>query len=290
MKKEDKVAAVSAFAELLDVIDTLHSPEGCPWDKEQTPLSLRSDMLEEVYEAVDAISAGDASHAEEELGDVILDTLSIIYKYEENSDFSLSSCLNELKQKLIRRHPHVFGEISDTKEIKEAKDAGEALALWEEVKVKVEKRSDSPSCVLGSFPALLYAYKVQKKAAKKGFDWENEAGARAKVFEELEEVEEALKKVKAFDSADFTFTKSSAIEKTAALLHLQEEMGDVFFSLVNYARHLGVQPEVALSFSSRKFCRRFSYVEESMKERGIAMKKENLKEMEEAYERAKKHE
>lgn len=286
MKEEEKKASVSAFAELLDVIDTLHSPEGCPWDKAQTPLSLRSDMLEEVYEAVDAISAGDVAHAKEELGDVILNTLSVIYMYEESEDFSLSSCLTELKDKLVRRHPHVFAKNEES----DAKDAGEALALWEDVKVKVEKRSDSPSSVPGGFPALLYAYKVQKKAAKKGFDHDDAAGAKAKVFEELDEVQEALKKVEAFDDEDFALTKGATLRKTQALLHLQEEVGDVFFSLVNYARHLGVQPEVALSFSSRKFCRRFSYVEENMKERGIAMKKENLKEMEEAYERAKKHE
>ena len=189
----DKTAA--AYKRLYETIRTLRAPGGCPWDREQTPLTMRRDLIEETFEAVDAVSSGDAAHAKEELGDVILNASMIAYMYEQQNDFSVAEALDELTDKLIRRHPHVFPQSEGMSEVTENVTTGEqVLNQWDRIKENVEGRKQEKTIldeVPEGFPPLLRAYKMQKKAAKKGFDWQSLESVKAKVYEELEEVRNA---------------------------------------------------------------------------------------------------
>ena len=193
ISEESKTAA--AFERFLNVIKCLRAKDGCPWDIKQTPLSMRTDLAEETFEAIDAISQEDVSHAKEELGDVLLNTLLISYMYEQNHDFTIEDAINEVAQKIIRRHPHVFhaseGSVCADGNVKNAQ---EVLVQWDKIKETVEGRGGSKSIldeVPKGFPPLLKAYKMQKKAAKKGFDWNELPPVKAKILEELAEVEQA---------------------------------------------------------------------------------------------------
>ena len=165
--------AAAAYKRLYETIRTLRAPGGCPWDREQTPLTMRRDLIEETFEAVDAVSSGDAAHAKEELGDVILNASMIAYMYEQQNDFSVAEALNELTDKLIRRHPHVFPQSEGMSEVTEKVTTGEqVLNQWDRIKENVEGRKSRKTIldeVPEGFPPLLRAYKMQKKAAKKGY-------------------------------------------------------------------------------------------------------------------------
>lgn len=315
-------AAIS-YDSLIKTIHTLRAPGGCPWDREQTPLSIRRDLIEETFEAVDAISAGDARHAKEELGDVILNASMMMYMYEQNGDFSVADALDELTEKLIRRHPHVFAKsegavVADGK----AKTAEQVLNQWDKIKAQVEHRGDSNASILDEvpkgFPPLLRAYKMQKKAAKRGFDWKTLPPVEEKIREELSEVNDAVRKVRELQNATTEtqniaqnaeseaqnvanetqndadgkktepFTVASNQDLDKAQSHLEEEFGDLLFAVVNYARHLGVDPEIAMSRVNKKFYRRFKYVEQKMKERGIQMDSSHLADEDALWEEAKK--
>ena len=189
----EKTAA--AYKRLYETIKTLRAPGGCPWDREQTPLTMRRDLIEETFEAVDAVSSGDAAHAKEELGDVMLNASMIAYMYEQQNDFSVADAIDELTDKLIRRHPHVFPQSEGMSEVTENVTTGEqVLNQWDRIKENVEGRKSRKTIldeVPEGFPPLLRAYKMQKKAAKKGFDWQSTESVAAKVYEELDEVKEA---------------------------------------------------------------------------------------------------
>lgn len=286
--------AEKAFNRLYNVISILRCPVGCPWDKEQTPLSMRRDLIEEVFEAVDAITAQDPLHAKEELGDVMLNATMISFMYQQAGDFTVAQVLNELAEKLIRRHPHVFpesaGSVCATSPVK---TGTEVLNQWDRIKENVEGRKTE--CILDEvpqgFPPLLKAFKYQKKAAKKGFDWDNIEDVKAKITEELAEVEEArtvVESLKAKQDAH-VFERNSSEETDDAQKALEGEIGDLLFAVVNYARHLGVDPETALNSTNQKFRKRFAYVQKKCEENQIPMVQENLPKMDEFWNEAKKN-
>ena len=284
--KENTENAVKAFRNFLETIHTLRAPGGCPWDREQTPKSLRTTIIEECFEAVDAITSGDSSHAKEELGDVFLNAAMISYMYEQNEDFSIADVLNEVSEKLVRRHPHVWPESKGASEaIGKAGTAGEVINQWERIKEKVEGRKTGAVLdeVPEGFPPMLKAYKMQKKAAKKGFDWPDAEDALKKVEEELAESKEACFEV----SGGEPFTLKSSESQNEAQLHLEEEIGDLLFAVINWGRKLGVEPDTALSRANKKFYNRFGYVEKKLEEGGKELKESSLEKMLDAWNEAK---
>ena len=285
--------AQEEFQRFFDTIKALRAPNGCPWDKEQTPLSMRNDLIEESFEALDAISEQNPEHAKEELGDVILNATMISYMYEQENHFTVADVYKELTDKLIRRHPHVFPE-SEGQSCVEQKTSTpeEVLQQWDRIKSNLENRKSSSILdeVPNGFPPLLKAYKMQKKAAKKGFDWKDLKPVKDKIFEELNEVEQAYETLQQFKqepSNTKPFTVNSSETANELQLHLEEEIGDLLFSVVNYARHLNVDPSVALNRTNQKFYKRFSYVEQEMTKANIPMDYEHLKEQDNFWKQAK---
>jgi tetrapyrrole methylase family protein/MazG family protein len=273
MKNQEENSALrqefpeQAFLRVYEVMKKLRSPEGCPWDREQTPASVRSNLVEETYECVEAINSGDGPHIQEELGDVFLVAAFMAYMYEQEGAFSVADVLNGLADKLIRRHPHVFagGSGADT--------PGKVIAQWNTIKVTLEGKKPKDSALDGvprTLPPLDRAYKIQKKAAKAGFDWNRAEDVWAKVREETGEAEAAC----AGGSAE-------AVE---------EEIGDLFFSLVNLSRFLKIDPSVALTRAITKFGRRFREMERRMKEKGLALDRDNLEVMDSFWNEVKQEE
>lgn len=222
--------------ELIDVVAKLRAPDGCPWDREQTHTSLRPNMLEEAYEAVDAINENDMAHLREELGDVLLQVLLHSQIASESNEFTLDDVAKELKEKLIHRHPHVFG----TAKINNADDV---LKTWD--KLKSEEKTERKSAMDGlsrSQAALISAQKISKRAVKTGFEWPNEESLYDCVMSEIEEFKEA------------------EIEKDKN--HMEEEMGDILFAIVNLARWNKIDAEQALLKANKKFEKRFRKMED----------------------------
>lgn len=287
------MTAQEEFQRFFDTIKALRAPNGCPWDKEQTPLSMRNDLIEEAFEVLDAISEQNPEHAKEELGDVILNATMISYMYEQENHFTVADVYKELTDKLIRRHPHVFPE-SEGQSCVEQKTSTpeEVLQQWDRIKSNLENRKSSSILdeVPNGFPPLLKAYKMQKKAAKKGFDWKDLKPVKDKIFEELNEVEQAYENLQQFKQEPSNakpFTVNSSEKANELQLHLEEEIGDLLFSVVNYARHLNVDPSVALNRTNQKFYKRFSYVEQEMTKANIPMDYEHLKEQDNFWNKAK---
>jgi tetrapyrrole methylase family protein/MazG family protein len=259
-----------SFARLYEIVQRLRAPDGCPWDREQTPASLRGDLIEETYECVEAIDENDPAHVREELGDVFLLATMISYMHEQDGSFTVSDALEEVCEKLIRRHPHVFGE-------SEAATAAEVLKQWDIIKVEQEGKKPKDSLldqVSRSLPPLERAYKLQKKAAKVGFDWPDAAGVWDKVAEELAEAKDA-------------YRAHAAGEGPGAAAELEAELGDLLFSVVNICRFLGVDPGVALHGANAKFAGRFKHVEKRMKASGETMEKGKLELMDRYWNEAK---
>ena len=222
--------------ELIDVVAKLRAPDGCPWDREQTHTSLRPNMLEEAYEAVDAIDENDMAHLREELGDVLLQVLLHSQIASESNEFTLDDVAKELKEKLIHRHPHVFG----TAKINNADDV---LKTWD--KLKSEEKIERKSAMDGlsrSQAALISAQKISKRAVKTGFEWPNEESLYDCVMSEIKEFKEA------------------EIEKDKN--HMEEEMGDILFAIVNLARWNKIDAEQALLKANKKFEKRFRKMED----------------------------
>lgn len=294
-----------SFERLCKIVQKLRSPDGCPWDREQTPVSMRLPLIEECYEAVDAINQNDSDHVCEELGDVLLNLVLTANIYEENGDFSIAKLINDVCSKIVRRHPHVWppkqscDDSSDTK----ITTGEQVVDQWEKIKQTVEGRSKK--CVLDEvsygLPPLLRAYKIQKKAAKKGFDWDNIDDVWKKVYEELDELKVACggnvssdqKEVCgeniSSDQKEVCDTKNACGEKSVCVNRdeIEEELGDVLFSVVNLARKLDIDPEIALARTNTKFRNRYAYVEEKMQESGIPMEKGNLAHMDKFWDAAK---
>ena len=250
--------------DLEKIVDLLRRPGGCPWDREQTHESIRRNMLEEAYEAVEAIDEKSPAHLQEELGDVLLQVALHAQMEREQGSFSLDDVADRVCKKLILRHPHVFGNV-------QVEDADQVLNNWDAIK-RVEKDqktvTDAMQSVARSLPALWRAEKVQKKAAKAGFDWTDVSGAVDKLEEELGELRQALQSGEG----------------------VAEELGDVLFSAVNVARFAKVDPEQALTGTTDKFIRRFSGLEKAALAAGRKLDDITLEEMENLYQKEKEHE
>ena len=249
------------FDELVRVMARLRSPDGCPWDREQTHRSLRPYLLEEAYEALEAIEQQDFDRLADEMGDVLLQVVFHAQLASERGDFDIDDVCGKIVTKLKRRHPHVFAD-----SIAETPD--EVIDRWEKLKRQEDGYTDRESAVDGipsQLPALQRAHKLQKRASRAGFDWDEIAGPRAKIDEELREVDEA---------------EGDAVE---------DEIGDLLFAVVNFARFLGVEPEGALRRANDRFSRRFRSVE---RQAGSAekLREMDLEEMDRLWERAKSEE
>jgi len=274
---------MESFKDLYDVIVRLRSPEGCSWDQEQTPRSLRGDLIEETYECIEAIDQQEPAHIKEELGDIFLLVTMIAYMHEQEGIFSVADVLKENAEKLIRRHPHVFEEQAPGGD-RPVLTPEETLEKWAKIKIEKEGRKPKDSIldeVRRGLPPLDRAWKLQKKAAKVGFDWPDTAGVIAKIKEELEEVEAAITAVSAATSG------ASAEAETSAHAALEGELGDLLFSAVNLCRFFGIEPSVALQRTNTKFTERFKYVEKHMKESGQEMNAQNLAVMDQYWNMAK---
>ncbi|MDR1248580.1 MAG: nucleoside triphosphate pyrophosphohydrolase [Treponema sp.] len=272
-----------AFKALYDTVVRLRAPDGCPWDREQTPLSLRGDLIEETYECVEAIGEKDPAHVREELGDIYLLATMLAYMHEQEGLFSVEDTLRGITEKLVRRHPHVFGESQDGAETLSSADV---LRNWAKIKVEQEGRAPRDGIldeVSRSLPPLDRANKLQKKAAKAGFDWPDIRGVMDKLEEEIGEVSGAFGELEA--------VSRRAAEAPRELERCQEalegELGDLLFSAVNLCRFLKVDPSTALQGANAKFVKRFGHVEKRMKETGQEMKPGNLKAMDVFWEEAK---
>lgn len=224
------------FDELVDIIAKLRAPNGCKWDREQTHTSLKQNFIEETYEALDAIDANDMKHLQEELGDVLLQVVLHAQIAKEEGAFTIDDVAEGISKKLVHRHPHVFGDVkvNSTKEI---------LDNWEKLK-KEEKphRTSAMDGISNSLPALFASYKISKKAVKVGFEWPN-----------LESLKDCIK-------SEFTEFDEAVSENNQE--HMEEEMGDILFAVVNLARWYKINPEIALSNANKKFIKRFKKMEE----------------------------
>lgn len=249
-----------SLSRLVRIVERLRSPSGCSWDRKQTVESLSPFMLEEAYEVVEAIDSGDREHLRNELGDLLLHVIMSALICQEDGVFTLSEVVEAISAKLVRRHPHVFDD-------RNALSPGEVEKQWETIKASEKRNEGFFGSVPVSLPALQTAWRIQQRASEVGFDWPDADGAREKVFEELDEFEEAL------ESGD-----GKARE---------DELGDVLFSMVNYSRLLGLQPEAVLRAANRKFIGRFTRMEEILRESGFSLEEADLEMMENAWQRAK---
>ena len=250
------------MAKLRWVLKALRAPDGCPWDREQTLASIQPCLQEECYELLSAMVGEDLANHREELGDVLLQVLFQCDIREEQGAFTFDEVVSELTDKLIRRHPHVFGEV-------DAKDTETVLRNWERIK-QGEHKAPKASALDGvpeALPALLKAQRTQHKAAKVGFDWQDAEGPEAKIVEELAELKAAV-----------------AAGKPEAVA---DEYGDVLFSMVNLARHIGVDAESALRAATAKFAKRFRAVEARVKAAGKDMKAMSLTELDAMWDAVK---
>lgn len=254
---------------LLDLMARLRAPDGCPWDREQTPVTLKPQLLEECYEVLEAIDSGSATHLTEELGDLLLHVVFQAQIAREAGDFTFADVANGIVDKMVRRHPHVFGE-------QKVADASGVLTLWHQLK-RVEKpeRESALDGVPRALPALMRAEALQKKARNVGFDWPDALGSLAKVREELEEVTAEIE-------SDFAFAAANESKFTPAP-ETAEELGDLLFSIVNLTRHLKLDAEDLLTGANDKFARRFRAVEEHIKAQGKEMKDCTLEELDAAW-------
>ncbi len=250
--------------DLLDIMTKLRAPDGCPWDREQDHKSLKRYLIEEAYEVLEAIDEESPKKLCDELGDLLLQVVFHAQIAKENGQFNFDDVANGVSSKMINRHRHVFGE-------EEAETADDVMSIWEKVK-KEEKGLKTQTQVLkevpGNLPALMRSFKVQQKAAQVGFDWDDVRDAIVKVKEEIEELEQAY--------------------NDGETVHIEEELGDLLFAVVNVSRFLKVQPELALTATVNKFIRRFEYVESTASKQGKQLNDMSLKDMDALWDEAKK--
>ncbi len=250
------------FDRLVKIVAELRDPEkGCPWDKKQTHASLVPNFIEELYESIEAIEEGNMQDLGEELGDLLLHIVMQSRIAEEEGDFEISGVLKGINDKIVRRHPHIFGT-------EKAESVAEVKLNWEQIKLKEKKyRKSALEGVPSAMPKLIVAQRMQEKAAAVGFDWNNHIQVFEKLDEEIAELKEAIAEGK--------------------LTAIEEEIGDVIFTVVNLSRKLGVDAETALSGTNRKFERRFRKVEEIFKKNKAEMHNSSIEQLDEVWETVK---
>jgi tetrapyrrole methylase family protein / MazG family protein len=247
------------FNKLVEIIARLRGPDGCPWDKKQTHGSLRESLLEESYEVLEALDEEDTGKLRQELGDLMLQIVLHAQISSDNGEFNLADVLKDINTKLIRRHPHIFGQTK-------VSSAEDVAHNWEAIK-KEERHPEASilESVPRQMPALAYSQDIQRRVAQIGFDWENIEGVIEKLVEEVNE-----------------------LNHTENLEQRIDEFGDILFTLVNVARRMGVDPETSLRQANRKFFRRFSYMEKLCRERGITIGQLSFDQQNEMWKEAKK--
>ena len=253
------------FNDLLEVMRRLRAPGGCPWDRQQTLPDLKPFVIEEAYEVVDAIDRDDRASLEEEIGDMLLEAVFAAQIAAEEGSFDVYDAVGAIHDKLVRRHPHVFGDVV-------ADDAETVLVNWEKMKSS-ERHEQNKGLLSGvpvSLPALLKAARLTEKASRVGFDWENADAVIDKMEEELEELKAAI--------------------RNGERDEIQDELGDLFFTLANMARKLEVNAEESLQSANRKFIRRFEAVEQALRDQGRSFEGTTLQEMDALWDEAKRRE
>lgn len=248
----------ASFQDLINIMAKLRSKEGCPWDREQTHDSIKGHLVEEAYEVLDALNRGDYQDFKEELGDLLLQVVFHAQLAAEAGYFNINDVVEAIVNKLVRRHPHVFGQA-------EAKTAQEVIKKWEQIKSSEKEGQSLLSGVPAGLPALAYAQKLQEKASRIGFDWERGEDILAKMVEEVRE----------FLAADYGSKEAEA------------EFGDILFTLVNISRHLGIDAEAAAHQAATKFRRRFEKMEKKAQEQGANLTQMSLEEMDKLWNQVK---
>ncbi|MGD9345608.1 MAG: nucleoside triphosphate pyrophosphohydrolase [Candidatus Aminicenantes bacterium] len=260
---EDAKIAGQKFEQLVLILDTLRGKDGCPWDKEQDEHTISNYFLEEVYEALDAILSGDAPSVAEELGDVLMEVVFLARIYKEKKAFTMADVVDKINQKMIRRHPHVFGN-------RDVATASEVIDAWNQGKKEEKKRLSIFDGIVKLAPALHSAYQIGSRVSSCGFDWNRPLDALEKVKEEVSELEKAI--------------------KSGARGQMFQEIGDALFALVNVSRHLSLNPEIALKKANDKFMQRFESLEKELLARGKSLDQTDLDEMDAIWDELKKRE
>jgi tetrapyrrole methylase family protein/MazG family protein len=255
----------SKIESLVKIIDRLRSPDGCPWDRRQKKEDIGKYLIEEAHEVIDAIEEGSSQGLKEELGDVLFQILFLINIAEEEGEFDISEVIQRISEKMILRHPHVFGD-------KKVRDVEEVKLNWEDIKINKEGKESRKGSISykipRSLPSLTRARKITERASAVGFDWENTEGVIEKIGEELQELKTALNK------------KEKAV--------IENETGDLLFSIVNLCRFTDVDPEDALKSSIGKFVERFTFIQKKLKEKGKTPEDASLEEMDDLWNISKK--
>jgi len=281
----------ASFQDLVALMSRLRSPEGCPWDREQTYATLAPMLLEEAYEAFEAVEEareGRPEHLREELGDLLFQIVFYAQLASERGEFTIDDVTGHVHAKMVRRHPHVFGDVR-------VRDNEELLRNWEALKAE-EKRAAGEAGgeslldgVSSRAPALMEAHQLATKAARVGFDWRDVEEIFDKLAEEVAELREAIRAQREAAAAEEAGARGEegAGGEEAEFAHVREEVGDLLFAVANVARHLRVEPEAALKLTNRKFRRRFRHIEESLRARGRDINEATLEEMEQLWQEAK---
>jgi MazG family protein len=271
----------ATFDDLVALMSRLRSPEGCPWDREQTYATLAPMLLEEAYEVFEAVEEareGRPENLREELGDLLFQIVFYAQVARERGEFTIEDVIDAIHSKMVRRHPHVFGDVT-------VRDNEELLRNWEALKAEEKRaagkvdREENVSLLDGvssKAPALMEAHQLTAKAARVGFDWQAVEDIFDKLHEEIAELRAAIRE-----------QREAAREAEAEAAHVREEVGDLLFAVTNIARHLGVEPEAALKLTNRKFRRRFRHVEHGLRARGRTPDEATLDEMEQLWQEAK---
>ncbi len=264
-KKDEKYQPmIQEFMSLIDVLRRLRAPDGCPWDREQTPETIKKYILEEAHELTEAVEQGSSADACEELGDLFFLLLFLADLYEEDGKFTLKDAMEKIRQKMIRRHPHIFGDV-------EVSGSADVIANWQAIKASEAEGKGKRKSALGdlprSLPSLQRAFRMGERASRVGFDWQNAEAVLEKLEEEIDELKEASNK--------------------GALEQVEEEVGDVLFSAANLARKLGINPEDALKKALDKFSRRFYELEDRVSESGRKVSELTPRELDDIWEEVK---
>ena len=265
---KESILPNESFYDLYNIVVRLRSETGCAWDRKQTPKTMLPNLIEEAYELVEAVQDNDTEHTKEELGDLFLLVTMISYMLEQQNLFQLSDVFASICDKLIRRHPHVFGKTDLT-------DPESIVHQWNKIKTEVEGRDNTEyitDSIPKSLPPLERAYKIQRKVAQRGFDWNEIKDVFSKLREEIDELEE---EIESDDQVDQT--------------RIEEELGDLLFAVVNLSRFAGFDPSVVLHKGNEKFIKRFSFIQDRFRENRLELSPSHFKKMEEFWNMAKKH-